>query len=72
MATDKQRDVVGSVFYQCGLETIGIVKAKHPGDQYRYFIGVGHGEDKKADEQMIAFWGDLFDPIAGEHLIPAQ
>lgn len=35
---------------------------------YKYYIGVGWGEDEKADTTYIAEHGAIFDPIAGNAL----
>lgn len=47
---------------------IGVVKVDVPYEGIKYFIGLGFGENKTADEQYIADWGSTFPNEAAERL----
>jgi hypothetical protein len=61
-----------------GNQCIGIVQIvqEHEREEYRqtgqanfkYYIGVGQGQDEKADAQHIADYGVPFDKVAGDAL----
>jgi hypothetical protein len=69
--------ITGQRWYT-GDQCIGIVQVvqEHQKDQYRqtgkadfkYYIGVGQGQDEKADSRHIADFGVPFDKLAGDTL----
>ena len=69
--------ITNSIWY-AGDQCIGIVQIvqEHDKEAYRqtgnadfkYYIGVGQGQNEKADAQHIANYGVPFDQIAGDAL----
>jgi hypothetical protein len=69
--------ITGSIWF-AGNECIGIVQIvqEHERDTYRqtgdadfkYYIGVGKGQNEKDDAQYISEWGVPFDKDAGNVL----
>jgi len=60
------RDCVGIVQY---IEDSEVSRYRQTGDaDYKYYIGVGLGQDEKQDMQHIADWGSTFDKAAGDVL----
>jgi hypothetical protein len=69
--------ITNSIWY-AGDQCIGIVQIvqEHDKEAYRqtgnadfkYYIGVGQGQNEKADAQHIADYGVPFDQIAGDAL----
>lgn len=69
--------ITGQLWYT-GDQCIGIVQIvqDHEKENYRqtgeanfkYYIGIGQGQDEKADSTYIAEWGVPFDKIAGDVL----
>ena len=69
--------IVGNIWF-AGNECIGIVQIvqEHQRDEYRqtgqadfkYYIGVGQGQNEKTDAQYIADYGVQFDKRAGDAL----
>ena len=60
------RDCVGIVQY---IEDGEVSHYRQTGDaDYKYYIGVGSGQDEKTDTQHIADWGSTFDKAAGDVL----
>jgi len=69
--------ITNSIWY-AGDQCIGIVQLvqEHDKEAYRqtgnadfkYYIGVGQGQNEKADAQHIADYGVPFDQIAGDAL----
>ena len=69
--------ITDSIWFN-GNECIGIVQVvqDHERDEYRqtgkanfkYYIGVGQGQNKRADASYIAEWGVPFDVAAGNTL----
>ena len=56
------------VMWFCGRSNVGIVRVEDEYDGIKYYIGLGFGENKTADEQYIADWGSTFPNEAAERL----
>lgn len=69
--------ITGQIWF-AGNECIGIIQIvqEHERDTYRqtgeadfkYYIGVGKGQDERADAEYISEWGVPFDKEAGNVL----
>lgn len=74
--------MITGVRWFSGRQCVGIVQVvqDHQKDQYRqtgtadfkYYIGVGRGEDEKADKSYIAEHGSPFDTAAGDVLFKVE
>lgn len=73
--------ITGMRWY-CGRDNVGIVQVveDHQKETYRqtgeanfkYYIGVGLGQNERDDAQNIANWGTPFDYVAGNALFGVQ
>ena len=74
--------MVTGVRWFCGKDNVGIVQCveEHQKEVYRqtgdadfkYYIGVGLGQNARDDAQNIANWGTSFDFVAGNALFSVQ
>ena len=74
--------MITGVRWYAGAHCVGIVQIvqEHEKDQYRqtgeanfkYYIGVGWGEDEKTDTSYIAEHGVPFDRVAGDALFGVE
>lgn len=60
--------ILNSTWFRNKHECIGVVKVDVPYEGIKYYIGLGFGENKIADEQYIADWGSRFPDDEGEKL----
>lgn len=61
-------NILNSTWFTNKDSCIGIVQVKDHHEGIKYYIGLGFGENKTADEQYIADWGTKFPADVGNLL----